>query len=440
VPTIRWLSLPLVLISLLAAGCAFGPAEAPASAPNRIAYVGLDEHIYVTSLEPGEPLRVSALPGERPSAPGQRLMRWPTWAPDGQRLAFLRYDIERGGDVTSSIYVVSADGSEQVRAFASTEEAPIYLSWAPDGGALTLLSQRERDLHLQSIDASGSGQARSLATGDPLYFAWAPDARRLLLHVNGDGRANGRGLLKMIGHGEAASPPTNLLTRPTDFRAPSWSPDGSQVAYAALTPGGQSTLAVQPLGADEPVRLAALGPEPAILWSPTGDRLAFSSRVARRPILYRGIETIKPDGSDRQTISEADVAAYYWSPDGKRLAFAAINQGTQSMTWFVVDANGKNRRQVGTFVPSEEQVFMFAFFDQYAQSHGVWSPDGKYLVFAGSTAESAPGRGQAPLAGPGEAAGPPAQVFVAAADGNSPPRVVVDGNLALWPVALPRAR
>jgi TolB protein len=432
--------LTLLLLSVLAFGCSFGPAEPPPSAPNRLAYVGPDDHVYVTSLEHDEPHRVSTLPGERPTTVGQRLTRWPTWAPDGERLAYLRYDVARGVDVTYSIYVVSADGSAPRRAFESTEESPIYLSWAPDGGALALLTQRERDLHLQSIDLAGAGQVRSLATGNPLYFSWAPDARRLLLHVNGDGRANGRGLLKLIGHGEAASPPLNLLTRPTDFRAPAWSPDGSRVAYAAVTPGGQSTLAVQPLGADEPLRLAALGPEPAILWSPSGERLAFSSRVGQRPMLYRGIETIKPDGTDRKSLSEADVAAFYWSPDGKRLAFAALNQGSRAMSWFVVDADGKNRRQVGTFVPSEEQVFMFAFFDQYAQSHGVWSPDGKYLVFAGFRPEDAPSRGLDGPPAPSEGAEPTARVFVVAADGNSPPRVVVDGSVALWPVALPRAR
>ena len=436
----RLSALLIPLLGLLAAGCTLGPAEAPASAPNRLAYVGLDEHVYTTSLEGEGPYRVSAAQGETVSAVGQRLTRWPSWSPDGARLAYLRYDVERGTEIHYSVRVVAANGTNPVRAFESDTEAPIYLSWAPDGTALTLLAQREQELHLQSLDPDGVAAPRTLATGNPLYFAWAPDSRRLLVHVNGDGRGNGRGLMKLVGFGQSAEPTMNLQTRPTDFRSPAWSPDGGRVAFAALAAGGQSALAVQEPKASEPVRLAALGHEPALLWSPTAERLAFSSRLPSRPILYRGIETIKADGSERHTVTDSDVAAFYWSPDGRQLAYAAINQGTRAFTWFVSEADGKGRRQLGSFVPNEDQLFMFAFFDQYAQSHGVWSPDGKHLVYAGFEPGLAPEpRAEFPTA-PGEQTGPPAQIFVAAADGSGPPRAFVDGQVALWPVPAPRRR
>ena len=41
------------------------------------------------------------------------------------------------------------------------------------------------------------------------------------------------------------------------------------------------------------------------------------------------------------------------------------------------------------FVPSRDQLTMFQFFDQYAYSHSLWSPDSRSLVFAGQLAAGA---------------------------------------------------
>ena len=82
---------------------------------------------------------------------------------------------------------------------------------------------------------------------------------------------------------------------------------------------------------------------------------------------------------------------------------------------------------------------MFAFFDQYAQSHAVWSPDGKYLVYAGSPPGSAQSKPAAdPTSGLGQGTETErSQIFVAAADGSSAPRALVDGSIGLWPVRAP---
>ena len=115
--------------------------------------------------------------------------------------------------------------------------------------------------------------------------------------------------------------------------------------------------------------------------------------------------------------------AFFWSPDGQKLAFAAVDRQAQALTWFVSDAAGKSRKEVGTFLPSQEQIRHFAFFDQYAQSHSLWSPDSRHLIYAGL-----------PPAGRGDqAASRRSQVFVVPADGSAEPKVVVDGNLGIWP-------
>jgi TolB protein len=122
-------------------------------------------------------------------------------------------------------------------------------------------------------------------------------------------------------------------------------------------------------------------------------------------------------------VAEEPVMAFFWSPDASKLAFAAVDRQAQGLSWFVADATGKTKKQIGTFLPSEEQIRHFAFFDQYAQSHGLWSPDSRYLVYAGSAAGMSPSE-----------KGRSSRVFLAPADGSAEPRVVVDGSLGIWPV------
>ena len=78
------------------------------------------------------------------------------------------------------------------------------------------------------------------------------------------------------------------------------------------------------------------------------------------------------------------------------------------------------------FLPSHAQLTMFMFFDQYAQSHRLWSPDSSRLLFAG-----VPGRleERGPLA---EASA--SSIFVADVGGAEEPTIVGQGSVGVWSV------
>ena len=118
-----------------------------------------------------------------------------------------------------------------------------------------------------------------------------------------------------------------------------------------------------------------------------------------------------------------------------------VDTAERSLVWFVSDLDGKNRRQLGSFVPSDDQFFMFRFFDQFAQSAAVWSPDGKFLVYAGTPPDAArakPGSNSTPTSGAPQPTDSPPQIFVTRVDGSSAPRVLADGSIALWPASTVR--
>jgi Tol biopolymer transport system component len=47
----------------------------------------------------------------------------------------------------------------------------------------------------------------------------------------------------------------------------------------------------------------------------------------------------------------------------------------------VVGLGGGAARSLASFTPSDDFAFQLAFFDQYAQSTSIWSPDGRRLVY-----------------------------------------------------------
>ena len=53
----------------------------------------------------------------------------------------------------------------------------------------------------------------------------------------------------------------------------------------------------------------------------------------------------------------------------------------------LLDTKDGSRWPLVDFVPSRDQLTMFEFFDQYTYSHSLWSPDSKFLVFAGRIEE-----------------------------------------------------
>ena len=69
---------------------------------------------------------------------------------------------------------------------------------------------------------------------------------------------------------------------------------------------------------------------------------------------------------------------------------------------------------------------MFMFFDQYAQSHNLWSPDSDKILFAG-----VPGRleERGPLPD-----GRASSIYIADVSGNGEPALIGTGSIGVWSV------
>jgi TolB protein len=302
---------------------------------------------------------------------------------------------------------------------------PVYLYWAPDSRHLSALVQRADSLVLYLLDAEGLEPARTLLVGNPLYWSWASDGQRLAIHVGGDAHTGPDawiGVLHLDGAEDRFADP------PGEFRAPAWSADGERLAYAVLE-GEQSVLVVREQRGH--VSRVASGPtELAFTWAPGGDWLAFSSRLTDTPGVYEGLEVARPEGGDRRRLAEDPIVAFYWAPDGSRLAYLRLDTRAQALGWSVVGLDGRAARSLASFTPSDDFAFQLAFFDQYAQSTSVWSPDGRRLLY-GSDASGQRRNGST-------VSEHISVLDVDGAEAQARPAQVARGGLAVWSPASPR--
>jgi Tol biopolymer transport system component len=145
---------------------------------------------------------------------------------------------------------------------------------------------------------------------------------------------------------------------------PSWSPDGTRIAFVGQTSGWSVLHVMRVNSADaQPLtsRLDAHTAEPT--WSPDGTRIAFALRGRTGPW---GLASIRPDGTRLEPLATpvSDEDAPAWSPDGSRIAFMRPYRG-QDGIW-TMPATGGKARLVAYAATLEHDL--------------AWAPDGSALL------------------------------------------------------------
>jgi TolB protein len=323
----------------------------------------------------------------------------PTWSPDSRQLAWSEVS-EAGGP---GLTMTDPDGGGRVT--VPTRQAPFYISWSPDGRGIGLLHNGTSGvIEFELLDVA-EGVSRVVADGAPFYFSWSPASDEVVVHVEGstfstldlDGRATDLGL---TGDGYAAPHWTeagifHLSQLGLELRDPSGEPSLLALSSGPLalsaSPDG-TRLAVQALRPDGPEGVGVALTEPAPL--PTGSVVVVD--VATQGVV---------------TATERLSFGFFWSPDGRSLLVLEPTDDLSALRVLVWSDAGTT--ELGRIAPHPAFLRdVLQFFDQYAQSLRLWSPN--------SSAVAVPG------AVDGERG-----VWVFPVDGSDPTRVA-DGSWAAW--------
>src|SRR5882762_4456573 len=140
---------------------------------------------------------------------------------------------------------------------------------------------------------------------------------------------------------------------------PSWSPDGSSIAFT----GNLGRTVIDVINADGSARRRLpprSGDEALPVWSPDGRAIAFDNNTTRQ------IDLMNIDGS-RRRLTHRPSSLPTWSPDGKRIAFVSGDGRRLALTSgdiYVVNVVGSGERRL-----AQNGAFP------------AWSPDGTQIAF-----------------------------------------------------------
>ena len=228
------------------------------------------------------------------------------------------------------ICIMNADGSgrRQLTNFTATA---FYPSLSRDGQTVYFSSRQTGNFEIYSIDINGNGLKQLTNRIGALYAPeLSPDGSKIIFTNHGNG------IWVMNADG---SDPHAITFR--DDIDPTWSPDGSMIAFASNRSGTRQLYVSSANGnrVEQVTDLRDMGGRST--WSPDGKKLAFYRGTAGDHDIY--VINIGGDGLDRLT-NGGDNLGPSWSPDGEWIAFTSFRDGNNEI--YIVRPNGNRETRL----------------------------------------------------------------------------------------------
>ena len=276
----------------------------------------------------------------------------PIQAPCGTSPGTYQVNIEYGS---------SAGGLENTVLTGEILAVPDQIAfWSNRGG--------NEDIHLGDLINNQLTNTQRLTTDplDDLEPAWSPNGKKIAFttnreDVNGDGlRDNSIYTMNADGSNQ-----TRLTPNIEHARQPSWSPDGSKIAFTYVDSGLMGIASINTDGTgftrlvEEPVGGALPGWSS---WSPDGSKIAFMTHRDNNWEIY----SMNTDGGNQTNITNNSALDQQprWSPDGQQIAFFSDRDtspgAVPELNLYLMNPNGLGLERITDFSGNEFDLSWFS--------------------------------------------------------------------------------
>lgn len=172
----------------------------------------------------------------------------PKWSPDGTQIAYV--DTEASPSQTSEIFIVDVDDSNNTQRTFDAAVGPI--AWSPDGSLLAFGAWNGTEYQLHTLDPFGSDDPAPLGPAQPGAISnldWSPDGEALVFSVDSDPGAGANPDIWTISADGTTS--DRLTTDPGVDSSPTFSPDGTKIAFSSNRDGTHHIFVMDADGADQ---------------------------------------------------------------------------------------------------------------------------------------------------------------------------------------------
>jgi len=314
-----------------------------------------DTGLYVAMVGGDKPLQLTSGPGDC----------CPAWSPDGRQIAFTRYS-----EKPDAIYIVPALGGSEHRVYSSSGSLGGGVTWSTDGRILAFTESTDTDRRRATVSVLSltDSSVRPITSPPPGWLdhepSFSPDGTQLAF-VRSTVAGVSNDVFVMPANGGQAKRLT-FDNRPI-MGAPTWTPDSHQLVFSSNR-GGATSLWRISAGGGAPRPLA--GPVGEAMWPSIpakGGALVYEQALSKLNIWRLNLKSAEQLERPPSAIiaEKGEKMRPELSPDGKKIAFESNRLGFWDIWTCNTDSSDCH---------------------QVTSLHGTagrarWSPDGRFLAF-----------------------------------------------------------
>ncbi len=269
------------------------------------------------------------------------------------------YDVAKGSTVQ-----LTTNKTWDVRWPSSDNQGRIVYELNGELQIFETKSKKNTPISITVPDDGLNTRPSRVAAGNQIFsYGLSPKGERAVFEARGD-----------IFTAPIEKGPSRNLTNSSNAhdKLPSWSPDGSQIAFISDKSGEEELYVIAQDGSKPAERLTTGGKAMryAPAWAPDGKLIAFTDKDGKVYTLTVADKKLTQVADSKRGL----VLDYTWSPKGNYLAFTLTDDNNASSV-YVWSSKDNQLRRVTT--------------SAFNESNPAWDPQGNYLFYL-STREFAP--------------------------------------------------